>query len=234
MMTSKDGGRLLLLDLDGVVVFEVGMLNAGTAVPAVTRQIILLHEDLPRRLRQLSIPVAVLTHRSRREALQILRVAGFEIASLAGIYAAEDIFKAGLSPRLISTMARRGLRKSLILDTLSRQLGILPESVAFVDDVFSNLEDMEARGLGLAMHAPSAIDATGTSLVTFEMEQAFEALNDWRPGTHTTRRLSLHAVEVEIEGWRLTGLETTDQARHPFNRARRLGTIARAALFRRG
>ena len=75
---------LLLLDLDGVVVYEA----APPHVEAV--ELILLHDLLDNALQGLGIPVVVLTHRSRAEAAVILRSARLE-RGLAGVIAAEDI-----------------------------------------------------------------------------------------------------------------------------------------------
>ena len=81
---------LLLLDLDGVVVYEV-------APPRVEKlELILLHDLLVNTLQAVGVPVVVLTHRSRAEATVILGSAGLE-KDVAGIMAAEDILNAAFS-----------------------------------------------------------------------------------------------------------------------------------------
>ena len=75
---------LLLLDLDGVVAIEM-------VPPQVARlEIILLHELLHEMLSGISVPVVVLTHRSRAEANLILQLAGLTSKEVAGVIAAED------------------------------------------------------------------------------------------------------------------------------------------------
>ncbi len=82
---------MLLLDLDGVVVFE--------AEPPffLAREIILLHQNLKATIESLEMPVVILTHRSQREAKHILACIGLSVpTSIAAVMAAEDLFLAGV------------------------------------------------------------------------------------------------------------------------------------------
>ena len=109
------GQYMLLLDLDGVVVFEA----EPPLVPAT--ELILLHEGLGTALDALGIPVVVLTHRSRREARQILRAAGLAVKALSAVIAAEDLFMAGVRHAPLQ-LFKRGLRKDLVLSVLERRI----------------------------------------------------------------------------------------------------------------
>lgn len=216
--------RLLLLDLDGVVVFESG----PPMLPA--REILRLHGGLEAALRALDAPVVVLTHRSRREAMHILDAAGLPPAVLAGVLAAEDLFRAGLRHGGPIGLLRWGLRKSWVLPLVEERFGVPPWRTAFVDDRLDNLEDLLGHGLGLALHAPSAIAAGDAGLVSFEVDEAVRHFAAWRDGTLPGGLVSLAPAEALIGPWQRTGLHTRRQGLHVFNVARRVGRMARNGL----
>lgn len=221
MTTSK----MLLLDLDGVVVLECSMRETDRP------RIVLLHEDLPRRLASLEMRVVVLTHRSRREARRILEVAGLSDKCLSGVFAAEDLLLAGLSPAAFLDLTRRGLRKSLIVPRLRSRFGIEPHQLAFVDDVQTNLDDLSVLGLGLAMHAPSGNRLMEGVIDTFNFDDVIQQVRSWdirNPASRTT----LRSISVGLDAWRVTNVDTSRQRGHAFNRARQVGSIVRKALFK--
>ncbi len=205
---------LLLLDLDGVVVFECGP-------PLLeTLEILRLHQGLAGRLAAIEAPVVVLTHRSRREARHILHVAGVADGALAGLIAAEDLFVAGLRHAPVALFSR-GLRKSLILPVLERRYGTPRARFALIDDRLDNLRDLLGVGIGLGLLAPSAID--GDRLETFDFNQATSYFAAWATGERPGGLVPLTASLLLVENWRRTGLDTTRRGRHVFNLARALG-----------
>ena len=110
---------LLLLDLDGVVAIEI-------VPPQVARlEIILLHESLLHEmLSGISVPVVILTHRSRAEANLILQLAGLTSKEVAGVIAAEDILRAAVKSSRRWLLLRHGLKKSWILPDVEKRYGV--------------------------------------------------------------------------------------------------------------
>jgi hypothetical protein len=213
---------MLLLDLDGVVVFEA----EAPWVPA--KELILLHENLGRELDKLGMPIAVLTHRSRREARQILETAGLDgMAALAGVIAAEDLFLAGIR-QVRGRMLSRGLRKDLVLPILERRFLVKRSNVAVIDDRADNLQDLLAAGLGLAIHAPSYL--LKDRLISFDVEDALSAIRNWTPNKHQSKIISLPPREILTSSWLRTGVNTSAHGRHVFNIARRAGNFLRLTL----
>jgi hypothetical protein len=211
---------VLLLDLDGVVVFE--------AVPPLwaTRELILLHRDLAALLDAEDIGVAVLTHRSRREAERILAAAGIGGRPDVRVFAAEDLFAAARRAGGWRALWRGGLLKSGVVPEVERHFGVERKNIAFVDDRMDNLQDLLAAGIGLALHAPSEHTGAGT-LTAFSLREALELVAAWQRGDLAERLVALPPHVAAIEGWQRTGLHTASEARHPFNALRRVGRFAR-------
>lgn len=220
-------GSMIFLDLDGVVVFE--------AEPPVVsrREIILLHQNLGAEIGALGVPVVVLTHRSQREARQILAAAGLNVAtSIAAVIAAEDLFLAGIRYAPLR-MFSHGLRKDLVLPVLERRFLIHRSRIAFIDDRVDNLQDLLSAGLGLAIHAPSYLMADRQLLMTFDLADAFSAIRSWERGASPAEMIRLQPRELLMAPWRRTGLCTTSQKRHAFNTARQIARTMRLGLLRR-
>lgn len=204
---------LLLLDLDGVVVFESGP-------PLLAElEILRLHDMIIDRLAEFGVPVVVLTHRSRAEARRILESAGIDATHLAGVMAAEDLVTAALLHSNLRKLLSRGLRKSLILPLVEKRFGVKRGSMALLDDRVDNLEDLIGAGLGLALHAPSDTSEDG-ALLTFDIGEAVAAFLRWAAAPEIGRFSTLTPIRVEIEPWRRTGLCTRREARRPFNALR--------------
>jgi hypothetical protein len=217
-------GRLLLLDLDGVVVFECGP-------PLLPRlEILRLHDALNALLHDLDAAVVVLTHRSRAEAAHILEAAGIDLSRLAGIMAAEDLFRAGLRHGGVIGLMRWGLRKSWILPIAEERFGVPRQHTAFIDDRLDNLQDLLNHGLGLALHAPSAVTPLGQALVSFELLEAVNYVKAWQEGKLDKKLISLLPKEAVIGDWQRTGLHTRRQGRHAFNVVRRVARLLRQPL----
>ncbi|WP_426955251.1 HAD family hydrolase [Muricoccus radiodurans] len=218
---------LLLLDLDGVVVFEA----SPPQVQAM--EILLLHELLGEMLTELALPVVVLTHRSRREATRILRAAGLEEGrELAGVMAAEDLFQAALRHGGPLRLLSRGLRKSWILPVIEQRFGVPRGKIAFIDDRLDNLEDLLAHGIGLGLHAPSAIADDGASLTSFDIRELVSQLREWQAAPRKPGLITLRPQQYDLMAWRRTGLHTRHEGRHAFNLARATARRVRALLSR--
>jgi hypothetical protein len=224
-MISSTGAAwpaMLLLDLDGVVVFEHGP-------PWLERrEIIRLHDELATLLRRLGAQLVVLTHRSRAEASRVLQAADIPRHMLADVMAAEDLFVAGLRHGGLCKMLRHGLLKSLVLPELEARHGIPRGDMIFVDDRLDNLQDLLAHGLGLALHAPSAVTADG-GLVTFDAADILMIVNGWLADRSGPALRTLPPRSLAIGACGRTGLCTTREAAHHFNLLR---TVARK--LRRG
>jgi hypothetical protein len=215
---------LLLLDLDGVVVYEM-------APPHVQKmELILLHDLLVDALQSLDVPVVVLTHRSRAEAAIILGSAGLG-KGVAGIMAAEDILRAALAYGTPWQLLRKGLRKSWVLPAIERQYRVDRRNVAFIDDRLDNIKDLVDNGVGVALHAPSGIDDDG-GLISFDFRQAMRMLQEWT-GDRTPPILSVAPRIVAESEWSRTGISTGTLTRSRFNQARRYGRSLRQLLWRR-
>jgi hypothetical protein len=212
---------LLLLDLDGVVVYEM-------APPRVKKlELILLHDVLANALDTLGVPVVVLTHRSRAEAAVILGSAGLE-NGVAGIMAAEDILRAAFVYGTPWQILRKGLRKSWALPAIERRYRVDRKNIAFIDDRMDNIEDLVGNGVGIALHAPSGINDDG-SLISFDFEQAMRMLREWN-GDRTSPILSVARRIVAEPEWSRTGISTGTFTTSPFNQARRYGRSLRQLL----
>jgi hypothetical protein len=218
---------MILLDLDGVLVFEADP-------PFVSsREIILLHQNLEAEIAALGMPVVILTHRSQREARQILAATSLTVpTSLAAVIAAEDLFLAGIrygARRMFS----HGLRKDLVLPALERRFSIHRSQIVFIDDRVDNLQDLLTAGLGLAIHAPSYLADDRQSLMTFDLADAFSAIRSWHRGASPAEMIRLQPRELRMAPWRRTGLCTTSEKRHAFNTARQIARTMRLGLLRR-
>lgn len=218
-MTSA--ARLLLLDLDGVLVLEgVPPLTAG-------RELLRLHPDLAL-LDALDMPMAVLTHRSRREAERILAAIGFNATRLVAVVSAQDILSEALRQGDVLVLLRGGLAKRHALSLIERTTGIGRNDIAMIDDRDINLRSLLDAGLGYALLAPSAVAEDGASLTTFELEQAVEHLSNG-----CLRRGSLMRLDeacLPRGDWQDTGLCTAAEERSIFNVLRRLGFRIRMFL----
>jgi hypothetical protein len=218
--------HLLLLDLDGVVVYESG----PPLLPKL--EILRLHDELNALLKGLDGAVVVLTHRSRAEAARILQAAGMDLSRLAGIMAAEELLRAGLRQGGLGGVIRWGLRKSWILPVVEERFGVPRARIAFIDDRLDNLHDLLNHGLGLALHAPSDATPGRQAIVSFELREALDRIAAWRQGQLEGQLISLAPKEIEVSAWQRTGLHTRRQGLHVFNAVRRIGRFLRQPFLR--
>jgi hypothetical protein len=125
---------------------------------------------------------------------------------------------------------RYGLQKSAILPVIERRFGVQREHMALIDDQLKNLEDLRARGLGLALHAPSAFSTNGQSIITFDFAETIDAFRSWRAGQRSQTMVALQPCEYRLEPWRRTGLNTRREKHRVFHVARKLGSATRRLL----
>ena len=205
---------LLLLDLDGVVVFE--------AEKHGSRELIVLHEELGKKLVEAKQETVVVTHRSRREAEQILRAANLKPGHFLKLLAAEDVFRAALRGGDYLRVLRKGLLKSFALPVVEKLTGRPREDIVLLDDKQHNLSAMLEDGAGLAIKATFDISDDHTSFVTFDTDHMLECLPHWHANRSKRQQIDLPTIEKEVLDWRRSGLSTESLGTHPFNRARRL------------
>jgi hypothetical protein len=223
-VSAKDS--ILLLDLDGVVVFESG------APLCQALEILALHDGLWEHVSNIGLRTFILTHRSRAEARRILAAADVPQNAVAGVLAAEDLFQSGLRHGSWLDLATGGLRKSLILPEIERRTGAHRSRMALIDDRIDNVEDMVAAGVGLVLHAPSAIGADGRSIETFDFAEAAEAVRRWAAGEPVEKVVRLTSRTLAVEHFRRTGHNTRFEARHAFNVVRMIAGRSRRYLSR--
>jgi len=216
----------LLLDLDGVVVFEIG----PPLLPDL--EILALPEEVIHSIATLNAGVVILTHRSRAEADRILGAARIAQAKLAGVMAAEDLVISAARNRQLGRMLRKGLRKSLILPEVERRFGVSPQRTALIDDGIDNVQDMVASGLGLALHVPSEVPPDGESILMCDLASTLQIFQDWTKGAPKPNVVTLPKTRHVVMSLRRTGLNTTRERRHMFNAARSLGNICRRVIWR--
>jgi hypothetical protein len=215
---------LLLLDLDGVVVYEMVRPHVKK------RELILLHDLLASGLQAVGVPVVVLTHRSRAEAAVILDSAGLA-KGVTGLMAAEDILNAALVYGTPWQLLRSGLRKSWALPAIERRYRVDRKNIAFIDDRLDNIEDLVGCGVGIALHAPSGINDDG-SLISFDFEQVAGMLREGS-GERRPPILSIAPRTVTHSELNWTGIGTDSFTMSSFNRARGYGRSLRQWLWRR-
>jgi hypothetical protein len=221
-----DVTHCLLLDLDGVVVFEIG----PPLLPDM--EILALQEDIIHSIAALDAAVVILTHRSRAEADCILRAARIAPETLAGVMAAEDLLISAARHRQLGRMLRDGLRKSLILPEVERRFGVPRQRTALIDDRIDNVHDMVARGLGLALHVPSEVVPDGESILTFDLASTLQIFQDWTKGAPKPKVVTVPKTRRVMMSLRRTGLNTQREGRHAFNAARSLANISRRIIRR--
>ncbi|MEE9412975.1 MAG: HAD family hydrolase [Methylococcales bacterium] len=173
MILTSGIGKLLLLDLDGVLVTD------GDGDTRIGCEIITVHQQLLKQLNSLRIPVAILTHRSRCEALQIIQALGLSRYDFHDIFTANDILVYGLRFKGICFLINHGSKKSIILHFIQKHYNIPPRSVAFIDDRLCNVEDLINEGIGLGINVPAAKVIDGKKIVTFDFNSALETVKNW-------------------------------------------------------
>ena len=211
---------LLLLDLDGVCALE------RTPPDEAAAEIFRLHEDLGAGIAALGCPVAVITHRSRKEALRILSAIGVGRDDFTSIFSAEDFLRASFARPF--AMFRQGLLKSAALPAIVRKFGMSRENFAIVDDRDDVLLDLQSNGLGLCMRAPSQSAERPDEIMAFEFPEAARIFTQWRKTEGVCpeiRRLTPRPIAAP-QGWR-TGKNTRLSKLTVFSTVRGVARYAR-------
>lgn len=166
--------RLLLLDLDGVVVARDPRRARGEST-------LLLHPDLPAAARRAGFDVEILTHRSRGEAKQIVAALPMASGPALPILAARDLVVAALTAGELPRLLSHGILKVFALAHLERKYGLPRREMAILDDSPGNIRTAAEAGIGLAIQAPAPVfEAAG--IRTFRSEAAIAALSQWAAG----------------------------------------------------
>lgn len=197
-------------------------------------ELLLLHRDMVACLEQLKRPVFVITHRSNREAKQILSCTGIDQSCIYHIFAANEILYCAIKWGRWRSLIRCGLKKSFILPELHHKYGIGPSQLCFVDDRPSNIRDMTRAGTGLCLLAPEVCH-TLNSLTTFNFQEIVDRFRGWRESIEKSSDVGglvfeLAARQQAVEDWCRTGVSTKRTSRSTFNAARRLGRRIRESL----
>jgi hypothetical protein len=119
------------------------------------------------------------THRTRREADQILAALNISKEFLVGVFSANDIVLTALAKGRLRTLLHQGSLKSLILSRINETLDIQASSLAFIDDRMANIEDMRSCGVGLTIHVPKARLIESDMMETFNIDEAIASLQEW-------------------------------------------------------
>ncbi len=198
---SECKDKILLIDLDGVLVTE------GSGDTKIGFEIIAIHEQLTEQLASIKMPIALLTHRSRGEALQIISALGLSNFNFAAIFTANDLFINGLRYKGLSFLLRNGSRKSIILSQIENMFNIPAVNVALIDDRLCNIEDLLEAGAGLGLCAPAAKLSEGRQLQAFDLGAAFEKVHHWcQQGSHSDSIIHLEPVTSKLHSAANTGI----------------------------
>jgi len=211
---------LLLLDLDGVCALERAPADKSGV------EIFKLHEDLGADIAALGCPVAIITHRSRKEALSILSAIGLSRGVVRGLFTAEDFLFASLANPL--DLFRRGLLKSAGLPVIEKKFQVRRRNMAIIDDRDDVLLDLQTNGLGLCMRAPSQSDEHPDQIISFEFSEAVRVFGEWRRHDDVSleiQRLTPYGVGA-AQPWR-TGKNTRLSKATVFSTVRRVARYAR-------
>jgi hypothetical protein len=220
-MVMNPDKALLLLDLDEVLVTRM---TGGSG----QETIVALHPDAVEQLRPFAGEVLVLTHRSRGEALQILRAVPGISDVILDIVAADDVIRASLVNGQLFSLLRKGIAKSLCIRVVERRYGIRPERIAILDDDPANVAGILENGGGMGLLAPKPQIVDG-KVITFELGAALDAFRSFRDGKWFGRK------RVELPASRQYLLEKAPKANivHAghMNRIRWMAKAMRSAFF---
>jgi hypothetical protein len=222
-MVVNPDKTLLLLDLDEVLVTRL------TCGPG-QETIVALHPDTVEQLRPFAGEVLVLTHRSRGEALQILRAFPGIGDVILDIVAADDVILSSLVNGQLFSLLRKGIAKSLCIRVVERRYDIRPERIAILDDDPANVAGIMDNGGGLGLLALKPVISDG-KVITFDLGAALATYRSFRD----EKRVGSKRVELSSRReFSLSDLTQT-QVRHSLyvNRLRNFARNLRSTLFLR-
>lgn len=215
---------VLLLDLDGVVALECKFRTTDSL------ELIRLHKLIDIRVQAVTGKIAVLTHRSKKEARRLLKAAGVDSSKIEAVFAAEDIAIAAIKAGRGLELLRDGLKKSFVLPEVERRFSVKKQHIAFIDDQRTNLDDVLSCGVGLGLLAPSSFCQENNVVRTFALDELTRILSQWRAGEGTGGLISLAPVDLTVEPWMRTGVSATNHRSVAFNFLRRVSKYLRQHL----
>jgi hypothetical protein len=213
---------ILFVDLDEVLVTRLDTYSDK-------EKIVMIQPLSGKKLKDFTGQWMILTHRSRKEALQIVNnlegIDGFA----KDIFAAEDIIRAAILTGQFFSLVRHGIQKKLILKTASRKYGLEPKRVAILDDNPANIDGILAGGGGLGLLAPKP-EITDREISTFDFEKVLAKYKSFcDEKTFDRQRIKLAAEKK----YPLSTLKQFDLVKaRPINYIRRRSKIIRSTLFR--
>lgn len=194
---------ILLFDIDGVLAMDGDTNNKAFS------EIISLHPNVVEIFQKITFPVAILTHRSRHEAEQILAALKINKNKLVACFTAHDILRSALENHQYALLLKQGLKKSFVIPLLENKYGFKKENIAVVDDRPENLSVLVENGVGLAMLAPHTISRCQNSVMSFELEQVISLFNEWianhQRGMKEKKSIVLTGKQRHLDVWSQTG-----------------------------
>ncbi|VAW83434.1 hypothetical protein MNBD_GAMMA16-1329 [hydrothermal vent metagenome] len=193
---------ILLFDIDGVLAMDGDVNNQNLS------EIISLHPNIVEVFQNITFPVAILTHRSRREAEQILSALKINRKKLVGCFTAQDLLSSALLKHQYRTLLKQGLKKSFILPLLEDKYGFKKENIAMVDDRPENLSVLMKSGVGLTMLAPHVVFRSENSVMSFDLEQVISIFKQW-VANHDQKTITTALTNKQryLGGWSQTGMD---------------------------
>jgi hypothetical protein len=213
---------ILFVDLDEVLVTRL-------ETSSDKEKIVMIQPLSGKKLRDFSGQLMILTHRSRKEALQIVNnLEGFN-GFAKDIIAAEDIIRAAILTGQFFSLVRHGIQKRLILRTVERKYGIEPRRFAILDDNPSNVDGILRAGGGLGLLAPKP-EITDREITTFDFEKVLVQYKSFCDGKiFEQQRIKLAADKK----YPLSTLKQFNLVKaRPINYIRKRFKIIRSTLFR--
>lgn len=188
--------KLLLVDLDGVLI-------TSCRPEARTDQMLYpLHGDQTgHHLANSGEAIAVLTHRHKAEAEQILKLLGIDLTHIVRCYVAQDLWYCARKYKHISQTFLKGLRKSLILPLIRDELGYHPRDIAVIDDRLEILSEMSSKGVGLTLLAPFQFNNSydNDHTTTFDLSEALRVFEEWSNEKSPESRQHISLIERVVQ-----------------------------------
>lgn len=138
---------LLLVDLDEVIITRLEIKADREIVTA-------LHPSIVQNLRRAHKQIVILTHRSKSEATQILRLFNGIEDLILEVVTAEDLIWTSITTGRILLLIKKGITKSLFVKFALRKYGVHPQNIAIIDDSFNNVNAILNAGGGMGFLAP--------------------------------------------------------------------------------
>lgn len=217
----RTGNALLFLDLDEVL---VTCIDKG----ADRETVVALQPSASEELRPFAGQVIILTHRSRGEARQILKLFPGLNELVLQVVAADDVIRVALATGQFLRLMQRGIEKRLFIRMAERKYALRPERMAIIDDEPANVAGMLEGGAGLGLLAPKPAVSDGKA-ITFDLT---DALTRYRVFSEGARKWKSRIPLPDHRQFLVADLPKTEvsHARH-MNRLRRIARKMRSAVF---